>query len=115
MTCTTPCSRFVLMRSPLFSNTFSIAVLFGKHFRDQLLEPGATCDRGKMLHQQRADALPLVRIVHGEGDLGRSGTSKRRSARRRRSIARPSSSSTATNATWLTKSTFGVIRQLRRP
>ena len=36
-------------------------------------EPGTTSDPGKVLHQQRADALPLVRIVHSEGDLGRSG------------------------------------------
>jgi hypothetical protein len=29
VTCTTSCSRFVLMPQPLFSNTLSIAVLFG--------------------------------------------------------------------------------------
>ena len=44
-----------------------------QHFRVQLREPGLTSDPGKVLHQQRADALPLVRIVHGEGDLGGSG------------------------------------------
>src|SRR5262245_33583836 len=39
---------------------------------DQFLEPGSPGNRGEMMHEGRAETLPLILIDHGESDLGPS-------------------------------------------
>ena len=59
----------------------------------------------KVLHQQRADAVPLVRVVDCERDFGDSGLDNDVAAAADDQRA-PVRFSTATSATWFTKSTF---------
>jgi hypothetical protein len=47
--------------------------VFWQDLRVQLFEPRRASDSREMAHQRPPDTLSLVRIHHGEGDLGPSG------------------------------------------
>ena len=46
--------------------------VIGQDLGDQLLESGFPGNRGEMMHEGRAETLPLIPIDHGESDLGLS-------------------------------------------
>ena len=61
------------MLSPLVPEDLQHGGVPRQNIGDQFLEPGVAGDGHEVAHQRRADALSLVGIVHGEGDLGLAG------------------------------------------
>ena len=66
----TPGSRVILIPSPLVLEHLQHCGVLRQDIGDQLLEPAFTRNGSEMAHQGCADALPLVFVVHREGDLG---------------------------------------------
>src|SRR6516162_10586412 len=59
-------------RQSAFLEHFQHRAIVGQDFSDQFLESGSPGDRGEMVHEGRAEALPLILIDHSESDLGLS-------------------------------------------
>src|SRR5215831_18010423 len=59
-------------REPAVLEYFQHRHVIRQDLRDQFLEPGSPGNRGEMMHECCAEALPLVLVDHSESDLGLS-------------------------------------------
>jgi len=53
-------------RQSAFSEHFQHGAIVRQDLGDQFLEPGSPRNRGEMMHEGRAETLPLILIDHGE-------------------------------------------------
>jgi hypothetical protein len=66
--------RFALdaKRQSAFLKHFQHRHVIRQDLSDQFLESGSPGNRGEMMHEGRAETLPLILIDHNESDLGLS-------------------------------------------
>ena len=59
-------------RESAFLEHFQHRAIIWQDFGDQFLESASPGNRGEMMHESRAETLPLILIDHSERDLGLS-------------------------------------------
>ena len=83
------CASFVRRETAALEDLRCIGALSGSTSAIEFLEPRAARDLRQMAQERRPDAPALVRILHGESDLGAPGLRRRCSALLPTSSGRP--------------------------